>query len=311
MDGNACAPWSQRLQRLEYGWYLPWIARLPLFSGYFLARARGRFNAFLDRDWASLSLGRHYIRAQTSQAYSSFLDAGEAASCLKERFETLAREEYEVWLVKNGRLDDLLVETSDALERLSERRPGRGLVLVTAHFDSFFLGVIALGRLGLKINVMTSNIVEDTRVHPSVRNHFSMKYRVWESFLNGGKVVHAETSLRYFYEALGKGEIVVIVTDGPATNDSGVWMPWFGKERRIAGGALRMAVRTGSDIGALICRFEGNGRHRLILAHPEDPSLSHEESYRSMFSFLESHILEHPGRWWGAHLLPSCEARES
>ncbi|MBK9237097.1 MAG: methyltransferase domain-containing protein [Rhodoferax sp.] len=87
----------------------------------------------------------------------------------------------------------------------------RGLVLLTPHFDSFFLGVAFLARNGAKVNLMSSAVTQQPGVDAAVTRHFSSKYRGLENYLNGGRVLDMETGLRQFYRLLERGETLVVL----------------------------------------------------------------------------------------------------
>jgi ribose-phosphate pyrophosphokinase len=117
------------------------------------------------------------------------------------------------------------------------------LVVLTAHFDSFIVGMVGLGLCGRKTSVTTSNVYEHEQVHSAVSAFFNRKYRGAEKFLNGGKFMHVETSLRAFYKALQRKETVVVVADVPATlHGQGEWLTWFGKQRKVANQVESMTV---------------------------------------------------------------------
>jgi hypothetical protein len=66
---------------------------------------------------------------------------------------------------------------------------------------------------------------------------------------------------------------------------------------------LRLAQRTGSDLGCYVCRHIGGTRYELELggiASAEDPAAV-DRAYR----FFSAAIVADPGGWWAADLLPS------
>lgn len=221
-----------------------------------------------------------------------------------------ARDEYEACLIAAGRVAELECRFVPA----GTERPGlqrsRGLILLTPHFDSFFVGVAFLARSGAKINLMTSAVTQDPRVDPAVQRHFDNKYRGLERYLNGGQLLNMEDGLRPFYRMLERRETLVVLGDAPVLGD-GVSMSvdFLGSPRTLAGGALRMAQRTGSDLGAYVCRYLAPGRYELELcpAGPADDA----ETVTRIYRFFSKQIQANPGRWWAADLLPNMPvARE-
>lgn len=302
---------DRALQGPDYDLVLPALARLPLPLAYRLARWRGHLNAWLHRDWAELALGMSYIGQRTAQAAVEVWPDERPAAMARERYATSSREELDACLMRNGRLGELQLELGAVQALLSRHPRDRGLVVLTAHFDSFILGMLGLGLCGLTTHVMTSSVVEDPRVHPAVRNFFAAKYRAAEAHLQGGRFMHVESSARAFYRALRRNEAVVVVADAPASAEGpGLWLPWFGRERKLADGAWRLATETGSMMCALLCVHEPGPRVRWLCAPLMDPALEGEQGYARLFAFMEEVIRAYPGRWWGAHLLQDCPARD-
>jgi lauroyl/myristoyl acyltransferase len=311
VDPRAPVPlpaWSLALQGPEYRLLLPALARLPDAVAYALARARGRFNARHDRDWVSLGLRHRHVAGLVETGCALLVPPGRVGETVRERFETVAREEMEARALASRGLEYFDIDAQAALAALAARPTGRGIVLVTAHFETFVLGIAALARQGEKIHPVMSSVTADPRLHPAVRAHFERKYAGLQRHLNGGELAPAEQSMRHFYRALGRGEAVVVLADAPAPAGSPpICVPWFGSRRALAQGAMRLAERSGSLLAAFACHWLGGRRHSVHLSTVVDPqSLGTQTCAEHCFAFLEAHIRERPGRWWGSHLLPAC-----
>ncbi len=300
------------LQPIDYALLLPLMARLPLFAGYALSALRGRLNGLVGRDWRSVALGQRHVARQSTAGYRLLFPDAPAArlqAWVRQRFETESREEFEGRLIAAGRVAQLRCQIlPDEFLRACQCRE-RGLLLLTPHFDSFMLGIAFLGMAGVKINVMTSAITHDPRVDPTVSEHFFKKYRGMERLMNGGRMLDREQGLRPFYRMLERGECLVILADAPAAGGEAALPQFLGARRRLAGGALRMARKTGSDLGAFVCRFERAGRYRLAggpIHDAADPL-----ALDAVYGFLSAQISAAPGSWWAADLLPEMPAIES
>lgn len=290
--------------RADFGWFLPFIARLPLPLAYALSGVRGRINAATGRDWRSVALGFRHIRHQSRAAYALLPgSAKQKKRWCQQRFETEARDEFEAQLVAARRLGELRCEFVPAeLEDLCIHRP-RGLVLLTPHFDSFYLGSAFLARAtGRRINSMSSAVSRDPRVDPKVSQHFENKYRGLEQYVNGGQVLDMEVGLRPFYRMLDRHETLIVLGDAPVL-PSGVSMvvDFLGTRRVMAGGALRLAQHTGSDLGGYVCRYLGPGRYALEIC-PIGPA-NDPETVARIYQFFDQRILAQPGLWLAADLL--------
>jgi lauroyl/myristoyl acyltransferase len=176
-------------------------------------------------------------------------------------------------------------------------------VLLTPHYESFCLGIAFLGRTGGVVNSMSSSVTQDPRVDPAVRRHFDDKYRGLETYLNGGRVIDMESGLRPFYRMLEQHETLVVLADAPVLpGGAAMSVNFLGGRRTLAAGAVRLAQRTGSDLGGFICAPTANGRYELTLCEPgpsNDPA-----TIDRVYSFMSAAIMANPGGWWAADLLP-------
>lgn len=299
-----------RTQGVDYLWLLPAMSRLHIRLGFLLARIRGVVNTPLRRDWRSMSLGYPHIARQSYQAYK-LLDPGASPATLRSRvggrFMTESRCDFEAYLVDDDRVDMLDFKLgSSHIDRQLFDRGKTGLLLLTPHFDSFFLGIVFLGkylaRTGQAIHVMSSAIFEDPRVHPAIPIHLRNKYRGLERYLNGGKVMHLEDGLRPFYRILEQGGILVVLGDTPPT-PRGVSMDvaFLGARRLLAGGAVKMARRHGSGIGSFVCKNTGVGQYRLDFS--KVVSVNEATAVDTVFGFMSQEIELAPEKWWAADLL--------
>jgi lauroyl/myristoyl acyltransferase len=293
-------------QRIDYAWLLPLIARFPLTLAYALANLRGHTHATCGWDWRSLALGFRHVRQQTDVGYHLLAAAASEQDRLSwrhERFVVEARDAFEASLIAVQRVQELHCEIlpGDAAALAAERK--RGLLLLTPHFDSFFLGVAFLARSGAKVNLMSSTVTQDPRIDAAVQQHFSQKYRGLEHYLNGGQVLDMEVGLRPFFRMLQAHETLVVLGDAPATpHGVAMTVDFLGLDRLLAGGALRMAQSTGSDLGGYLCRYLGPGRYELVMC-PIGPA-DDPQTVARLYRFFSDSIQARPGLWWAADLLP-------
>lgn len=302
--------WVQALHHIDFAWVLPAMARLPLAWGYRLAEWRGRLNARAGRDWRSMALGMRHIQRQALAGYHLLpVQASDAQRQLwsRERFVVEARDEFEARLTAAGRLAALrcrhVFPPGGSFAGVTPER-GRGLLLLTPHFDSFFLGVAFAARGGAKVNLMSSAVTHDARVDLAVQQHFSAKYRGLEPYLNGGLVLDMEAGIRPFYRMLEQGETLVVLGDAPVLPQGvATQVDFLGASRLLAGGALRMAQKADCDLGGYICRMERPGEYVMEWCEPgpaNDP-----ETVRRVYALFTRAIEQSPGHWWASDLLPA------
>lgn len=297
------------LQALDYGLALPALARLPLRWGRFLARVRGQINARHGRDWVELSQDLRYVGERTAKAFATLWPHLNTQQLVVQRYQQVACEEWHAMLIRNDRLTDLHLDLSALKTLLSQRNPDRGLVVLTAHFDSVMIGTLGLGLCGVTTNVTTSHVYDNPLVHALVRQFFDKKYHAGERYLNGGRFMHVETSSRAFFKALMRQEVVVVVADTPASERGpGLWIPWIGAQRKLNDGALRMALRTNSEMCAMVCITADDGSLHWLCSKVYDPQTD-ADSAAKCFAHLQTAILDHPGHWWAAHLVENYPVR--
>lgn len=295
-----------------YGVVLPLLARLPLPAGRALAIRLGGLYARLGLDWRTLWQQEHDVAGRTRQALGMIrpgLSPWRTAALLRQRFRYAALEDLEGhWLaLRRGTSLRCRIDGLDAIrETLSH---GKGIVLLTMHFDASILGIALLGQAGLKLNPMAIDVSNDPRVAaPAViKRYFRRKYAGLDSYLNGGRVMYVPRELVQVHRALSAGEGVVILGDAPAPTSNinkAVAIDFIGQRRAFAPGFLRLAEKTGAPLAAFVCLRDARGGYRIAFSPVYWPvDGRHQEGAKSAYAFLEAQVRRHPGRWWAADLL--------
>ncbi len=298
------------VQFLDYGLFLPAIARLPMRAGFVLAAARGGVHFLLDLDWRSISLRRGFVRRRTLNAMKRLRPhGGEWTWWVKtlQRFVANSREEYEASLL--GRrdmtflLDSARVEGIEPL--LEAQRSGVGVVLLTPHFDSYITGIALMGMLGLRINAMTTKVTAHASVFPSIQRYWVEKFRGMARYMNGGEILFYENNMRFFYKALKRGEALVIGGDLPPPSPRS-WLDvnFLGKRRKMANGPLRIAQKTGSLICPFACEYKRPGVYHLVCSPPVDSRDGLAAgTVDGMYEVFNNLIEKKPERWWASDLM--------
>ncbi len=295
------------IQEIDYRFILPGMSRLPLAAGQALALLRGRLVYCFDYDWRNQASGVKYIRNSTLEGMGDICpdkDAKEWYELTKDRFVHHSREEWQAGLFSRKVMDKIFNKSSiEGLQSLQNiQAQNRGVVLVSCHLDSFCMGMVLLGMQGLRTNCVNTAKIEDSAIHPAVRAFFQKKYRSMERLMKG-YMKYYQTDMAYFYKALTRGEIVVLMGDIPGSKSS-VSIPFFGRRFRMPLGAWHMTVKTGSLVGAYVCINQGTGRYRVICLEPFEPDPdSPEKTLRPVYDFLQSWISRMPERWICADLL--------
>lgn len=305
------AGWHWLIRRwllaLGFGFVYPLLARLPARAGLSGARLWGRLMTRLDCDWRSVALREHFVLHKTRLGLAMFsppLPSHQIEDLVRQRFQCAAEEELEGHWLARGLKGGLPVAIRGLAALQEAMAGGRGVVLLTFHFDAAIWGIGCLGRAGLRLSPISSRVVEDVRVTLAVRTFFHDKYAGLSRLLNGGRVMHHETSLRECYQRLSRGEGVVVLADASASDMRRAFIADFlGRRRAFAPGALRLAQKTGAIVAAFVCLRE-NGAYRIEISPPRGLDGDYESACRESLAFLETWLRAHPGRWWAADLLP-------
>ena len=298
---------SKVIAWLDYGWLLPWLARLPHWLARPLVALRGCINYVFDFDWRTLSLGHGYVRPATHNAMAQLVQlAGSRASprlLTLRRYLCTSREEVDSWRL--SRLDyQNLPHRIQGLELLlASQARGQGVVLLTAHVDSLYIGLALLARAGLRIHLMATRITSDPRVPAAITEHYARKTAALNALLAPGQVVTFEDNMRFFIRALRKGDIVVMACDGVSTStERADPVQFLGGPQLMASGPQFLAKTTQAAIALFSCYQAKDGRFLIDVSEPFNLA---QDGLQRAFSTLEGQLLAAPWRWWGADQMRS------
>ena len=281
----------------DYSFLLPLLARLPVTCGRLFAKWRGLAYATLGRDWRQFSFDDHALRERTRQTYAELLphaSPAEIKRLVRTRYVMQSLEELEAAWVACRDLEHWPVEYVGLEPVLQALQTHGRAVFVTGHFASSVVGTIHLRRLGIPVLGMSSNVVEDPRVHPAIGRFFRKKYAAMDRYLLGGKILDRQGNSREFVKFLKRGGAVVIVGDlPPDPHEQATETPFLGKVRGFAPGPSRMAKIMQVPLLAYVCEYTPQGYRVTFSAPGHNP-----------YALLESHIRSDPSAWWAADLLP-------
>ncbi|MEY3759205.1 MAG: Bacterial lipid biosynthesis acyltransferase [Pseudomonadota bacterium] len=291
--------WLQRqCISLDYDALLPLLARLPMPWGRCLAAWRGWLYARLQRDWRQFSFQDNGLYERTQQTMSLLLpdaDASALTQAVVQRYQMQSIEEWEAACMIIGRDISgwpVIYEGLEDVLALLQDNPR--MVFLTAHFGSSILGTVLLKRLGIPILGMSSSVVEDQRVHPSIGRFYRKKYAAMGCYLNGGKILDREGNISKFVRFLRRGGAVVIVGDlPPGLHESALIRSFLGSSRSLAPGAAKLAKMVHTPLAAFVCEFYDGSHHLRFSAPGEEP-----------YAFIDHAIRRHPSAWWAADVLP-------
>jgi lauroyl/myristoyl acyltransferase len=277
----------------DYNVLLPLLARFPFSWGRRLAAWRGLLYARLRRDWRQFSFQDNDLYMRTQQAITQLLpeaDATEITQAVAQRYQMYSIEEWEGACLIIGRDISYWPVVYEGLEELlALLQDNPRAVFLTAHFGSNILGITLMQRLDIPILTMSSNIVDDLRIHPSIRRFFRKKYAAMGRYANGGQILDREGNASKFVCFLQRGGAVVILGDLSGSHIRS----FLGSSCGLASGPVKLAKITHAPLLAFVCEFN-NGSYRLRF------STSGENPY----DFIEQAIRGNPSAWWAADQLP-------
>lgn len=300
--------WCRNVARLDYGWGLKALAQAPQWVMPLGVWLRGSVNFALDLDWRTLSLRHGYVRRATYVAMRSLCISRWAAwRATHKRFVCAAQEETDAVRLARLNVADLHVSDEGIARLQASLASGQGAVLLTAHFDSLYVGLAALAQRGVRVNLLSSKMVEDARIPPEIRRFFSDKIDTLNSVLTPGRVMHYEDGVRFFVDALKRGEVVVIAADGPATQlRRASEVDFLGQRQMMSGGAAFFAEKARVPVCAYQCHRKAGGCFHVQIS---PPTLLGNDGLQKAYSALDAGIRQAPWRWWAADLFGTYQTR--
>lgn len=174
-------------------------------------------------------------------------------------------------------------------------RRGRGAVLVSPHFGDTTMLFFGLVRAGLSLHLMLNHI-------PPAASR---------ALAGTGLKLHLTdlgTGARYYLDALGRNELVLLLTDMDFFPD-GRTLDLFGAPFNPPHGPARLALAAGAPVLPVYAVWDGR-RHLLLCDEPIFPEGAGQEAIeRGILRSMERFIGRHPEHWLLYHDPWDLEAR--
>jgi KDO2-lipid IV(A) lauroyltransferase len=190
-----------------------------------------------------------------------------------------------------------LVEGVVGYSRIVEARlSGRGVLLLTAHLGNWEVGGLMLARVNQPIHVV---LVPD--IFPGVERE---RRRLHERFgVTEIRVDRSFVPTLSVLRALGQNAIVAMQGDRDFDN-TGVAVPFFGREAFFPRGPLRVAMASGAAVlPAFIVRLP-DGRYRAVVEEPlrieteGDRDAALRTNLLRYVALLERYVRAYPEQWY-------------
>lgn len=266
------------------------LSLLPERIAYWFASRLGDWDSRQENDWAAaFSRG---LRLAFPLQTESFI-----AGSVQAHFRMMAREVLDVFYLPRRRVAHLgSVFFPSGFEIL--KRPemdGRGTIIAMAHYGRPIMLSTALGLSGYRIGMLSQAVDERNTALNQVEQRY-LQYKMRHTVAQaGGSWITTMGSMRRLYEALNRGETIIIMLDvfepDPAKRFQA---PFLGGILEIPTGIIRVAKKTGARLVYGVARELGRTVAPELRPLPDDPEAALAVAVRE----LEKDVLEAPWQWW-------------
>ncbi len=181
---------------------------------------------------------------------------------------------------------------------LQARNPGRGLLVLTAHFGNFELLPAAHSMHGYQISLVhhTQRFLAGDALATFVRERA------------GVDIIRKHSAARAVLGALRQGDMVGIPFDQNAKRSEAIFVPFFGEPAATASGLARLALISGAPVvPVFLVRQPGNRSHRIVIQdeipiqHSADQQRDIEQNTRRFVKAVEDIVRRYPEQFLWTH----------
>jgi len=146
-------------------------------------------------------------------------------------------------------------------KQVAKENPGKGIVVLTAHFGNFELFACAHAMHGHQISLV----------------HHTQRFLAGDALMTfarercGVEILRKHSAARAVLKALRSGELVGIPFDQNAKRSEAIWVPFFGEPAATASGLARLVTLSGAPVIPAFIVREPDGRHHRIEIHDQLP----------------------------------------
>ena len=183
-------------------------------------------------------------------------------------------------------------------DEIKRRYPGRGIVVLSAHFGDFELLATAHALRGHQI----------TLVHHTQRFVSGDALMTWVRERAGVDVVRKRSAARAVLKALGDGRLVGVPFDQNAKRGEAVFVPFFGEPAATSRTLARLVRKSHAIVvPVFIVREPDHRHHRIViqdhiaLQESADAEADIEENTRRFLRPIEDIVRRYPGQFLWQH----------
>jgi len=261
-----------------------------------------RIGAFLGSMAYYLSrLDRQRILENLQLAYGTELPDAERVKIARGVFRTAALGVVEAAYVSSGRVDEVLrgmrVEGMEAVREVIAQ--GRGIVMVTAHFGNWELGVVPFVRsLPCEVGVVAREL----------SNPHLERLLLQQRERCGEKVFLRGKTGRDYVRFLRAGHMLGVVGDMDTTRGEGIFARFFGRPAWTQTGIARLARMGRARVFTAFARFDPEDSNRSVLEikplpepRAKDETEWIAEITQAFTDRIEDIVRRYPDQWMWMH----------
>lgn len=271
------------------------LSLLPDFVLYRLGVLGGRLAFTLDR--RHVRIGRRNLEI----AYPE-LTLAARERILRESYVNLGRSAAEyvrlTGFFYRRLLRKVTYEGLDVWEQMKRRYPGRGILVLTAHFGNFELLPAAHAMHGHQISL----------VHHTQRFLAADALMTFVRERAGVEIIRKHAAARAVLRGLRDGEMIGIPFDQNAKRSEAVFVPFFNEIAATSSGLARLErMSKAAVVPVFIVREPDHRHHRIVirgelgLQHTDDLEADILENTRRFVAAIEQMVRAHPEQFLWTH----------
>ena len=183
-------------------------------------------------------------------------------------------------------------------DEVAQKYPGKGMVVLSAHFGNFELMACAHAMHGYQINLI----------------HHTQRFLAGDALLTfarercGVEILRKHSAARAVLKALRSGDMVGVPFDQNAKRSEAVWVPFFGEPAATTSGLARMVAMSGAPVIPAFIVREKDGRHHRIeiqdqipIQRTDDAEADVLENTRRFVKVIEDMVRRYPEQFLWTH----------
>jgi KDO2-lipid IV(A) lauroyltransferase len=183
-------------------------------------------------------------------------------------------------------------------QEVMNRHPGKGLLILTAHFGNFELLPTAHALHGFQISLV----------------HHTQRFLAGDALMTfvrqraGVEILRKHSAARAVLRALRSGRLVGIPFDQNAKRSEAIFVPFFGEPAATASGLARLVAISGAPVLPVFIVRQPDGRSHVIeileeveVQRSDNPEADLIENTRRFVAQVEDIVRRHPEQFLWTH----------